>query len=103
MKPHHKGHLIKQLKNAAYFVGAGLLLTALNVYLKSRGVEPEGWAGYGLTLLDHASVALFAAPILGIFIELPHMSDYFRSLIELTIMEKEYLKDLTDEALDEMK
>jgi len=100
MATHRKGYWFKRILTVVGFVAAGLIVSALHTYFKHHGYAAES---YGLTILDHLSVALFAAPVLGAIIELPHMSDYFRGLIEKTIMKKEYLKDLNDRTLDEMK
>jgi hypothetical protein len=100
MAQHRRGYWFKRILTVAGFVAAGLIVSALHTYFKHRGYEPES---YGLTILDHLSVALFAAPVLGAIIEMPHMFDYFKGLIEETIMQKKYLKDLNDQALDDMK
>jgi len=86
MPTHSKGYWFKRILTVVGFVTAGLIVSALHTYFKHHGYAAES---YGLTILDHLSVALFAAPVLGAIIELHHMSDYFRGLIEKTIMKKE--------------
>ncbi len=53
------------------------------------------WQALSLTLLDHAGVGLFAAAILGVLIELPHMHDYFQDRIQNTIINRNFIKQLS--------
>src|ERR1700754_27253 len=54
------------------------------------------WQSLSLTLLDHAGVGLFAAAILGLFIELPHMHEYFQERIQNTILSRNFIRQLSD-------
>ena len=55
--------------------------------------------GWGPALLlrvaDHVGLGLFSVAILGIIVELPHMKEYFRKLIEKTIINKAFIKQLS--------
>jgi hypothetical protein len=79
----------------------GLLTTAgtiaLDKYLhETAGSASElswGWATL-LKVLDHVGLGFFSVAILGLIIELRHMRHYFQSLIEKTIIKKEFIKTL---------
>jgi hypothetical protein len=56
-----------------------------------------------LTLLDHAGVGLFAAAILGLVIELPHMNEYFQKRIQNTILNRNFIKQLSKPELERLQ
>lgn len=56
-----------------------------------------------LTLLDHAGVGLFAAAILGLLIELPHMHEYFQERIQNTILSRNFIRQLSPEEQEKLQ
>lgn len=81
----------------------GFIISAFKVYLEERFHHtPDSaaalvwWKTLLLTLLDHAGVGVFAAAVLGVLIELPHMHEYFQERIQNTIINRNFIKQLSD-------
>ncbi|HEY2962391.1 MAG TPA: hypothetical protein VGJ37_08260 [Pyrinomonadaceae bacterium] len=88
--------LLTLLGLIALGVGVTLGTVALDRYFDtgtaSRGLD---WGpALLLKVADHVGLGLFSVAILGIIIELPHMKEYFRKLIENTIISKAFIKQL---------
>lgn len=111
---HRTGHFIKEhqktFRTVAWLIVIGIILSAFKVYLENRfhhsaeaAVELVWWKALSLTVLDHAGVGCFAAAVLGVLIELPHMHDYFQERIQNTIISRNFIRQLSNEEQEQLQ
>lgn len=93
----------KTVRTIAALIVIGVGVSLITVWLEERWHHTPGsavqlvwWKTLALTLLDHAGVGVFAAAILGVVIELPHMYEYFQERIQNTIINRNFIKQLSD-------
>jgi hypothetical protein len=77
---------------------ASICAVLLESYLHHGDAARElPWAGaIGVKVLDHLGLGLIAAGILGIGIELQHMHKYFQKLIQSTMIDRAFIKQLSE-------
>lgn len=92
----------KTVRTMVWLIVLGVIVTAFTIFLEKlfhkaseSGAELAWWQAILVSVTDHVGLGLFAAAILGILIELPHMHEYFQERIQNTIISRSFIKQLS--------
>ncbi len=100
----------KTVRIMMWLIAFGVTVTAFTIFLEKlfhklshSGAELAWWQGIIVSVSDHVGLGLFAAAILGIVIELPHMHEYFQERIQNTIISRSFIKQLSPIELERVQ
>jgi hypothetical protein len=92
----------KTVRTMMWLIVVGVIVTAFTIMLEKLFHKPPGsgaelawWQAIIVSVTDHVGLGLFAAAILGIVIELPHMHEYFQERIQNTIISRSFINQLS--------